>query len=188
MIIMLKSLIQMRRAYRALTPVKIPREEIENVAELVALAPSCNNNQPWRFLFVQDETKRQEVVNSLNRGNMWAKNASLIIAVFSKPDLDCQISDRDPYFTFDTGMATAYLILLLTEMGLVAHPIAGYNPVTAKEVLNIPSEMSLITLIIVGKHTEEIPEELSEKQRLIEKKRPIRKSLSEFIFFDTYSE
>ena len=90
--IMLKSLIQMRRAYRALTPVKIPREEIENVAELVALAPSCNNSQPWRFLFVQDETKLQEVVNSLNRGNTWAKNASLIIAVFSKPDLDCQIS------------------------------------------------------------------------------------------------
>lgn len=184
---MLDSLIHSRRAYRALTPKTISREEIEKVAELVSLAPSCMNNQPWRFLFVQDTVKLQELVNTLNRGNLWAKSASLIIAVFSKADLDCQISDRDPYFTFDTGMATAYLILLLTEMGLVAHPIAGFNSIIAKKVLNIPAEMSLITLIIVGKHTDIFPEEMNEKQRLTEQQRPKRKSTNEFIFYDSYS-
>jgi nitroreductase len=185
---MLESIIRSRRAYRALEPRIISQEEIEKIAELVSLAPSCNNNQPWRFIFVQDSRKLQELTACLSRGNQWAKNASLIVAVFSKADLDCQIQNRDPYFTFDTGMATAYLILLLTEIGLVAHPIAGFNLEDSKKVLQIPTNMSLITLIIVGKHTQDIPELLSEKQRISEINQPKRNPLSEFTYFDVYSE
>ena len=102
--------------------------------------------------------------------------------------LDCQIPNRDPYFLFDTGMATAYLILLLTELGLVAHPIAGFDLDKAKEILHIPQDKSLITLIIVGKHTSEFPEEMSEKQQENEGKRPKRKSVEEFISFNQYSD
>jgi nitroreductase len=185
---MLESLIRLRRAFRALEPEIISKEEIEKIAELVGLAPSCNNNQPWRFIFVQDSIKLQELTTCLSRGNKWAQNASLIVAVFSKADIDCQIQNREPYFTFDTGIATAYLILLLTEMGLVAHPIAGFNLEDAKKVLQIPNDMSLITLIIVGKQTQVIPDLLSEKQRINEETRPERKLPKEFIYFNAYRE
>jgi len=185
---MLDSLIRSRRAYRALEPVEIPSEDIKRIAELVSLSPSCMNNQPWRFVFVQNPTVLQSVFSALTRGNAWAKNASMIVAVHSEASLDCQISGRDPYFLFDTGMATAYLILLLSEMGLVAHPIAGFDLNKTKEILKIPKDNSLITLIIVGKHTSEFPEEMSEKQRETEGRRPKRKSIKEFISFDTYSE
>ena len=183
---MLRSLIKSRRAYRALKKVEITQDQIDEIIEYIKLAPSCFNNQPWRFIFIRDE-KLKEVFSALNKGNAWAKNGSMIVAVISKPEFDCQIKEREPYFMFDTGMATAYLILLLTELGLVAHPIAGFNPVQAKEILQIPADMSLITLVVVGTHTTFLPEELSESQRNSEGKRPMRKSNEEIAFFNSYT-
>ena len=89
----------------------------------------------------------------------------MIIAVFSKLEKDCIIGER-LYYLFDVGIATAFIILRATELGLVAHPIAGFNEEKAKIVLEIPNEMRLITLIIIGKHSKEINPVLSESMKL----------------------
>lgn len=184
----LEHLVNQRRAYRALESVEITKELIEKAARVAQLAPSCNNNQPWRFIFVYEKEQLTKLQNkSLDKGNAWAKAASLIIAVFSKVDVDCVIGERQ-YFLFDTGMATAFIILYLTEQGLVAHPIAGFNPEVAKKLLNLPDEMQLITLIIVGKKTETIPDFFREHQKKNEVERPKRKLLNEFIYMNRYTE
>ncbi|MFX0050313.1 MAG: nitroreductase family protein [Candidatus Hodarchaeota archaeon] len=187
----LENLIRKRRAYRALEPIKISKEIIEKAATLSQLAPSCMNNQPWRFIFVHDPETLKDLLKALSRGNqVWNRNSTIIIAVFSKPDLDCVIGPKKDrtYYQFDTGMATAFMILYLTELDLVAHPMAGFDPVKAKEILRIPEEMELITLIGVGKKTNIIPEDFSENQKKTEFERPKRKPLSDFVFFNTYKE
>ncbi|MHA1350229.1 MAG: nitroreductase family protein, partial [Promethearchaeota archaeon] len=80
------------------------------------------------------------------------------------------------------------IILRATELGLVAHPIAGFDETSAKEILGIPNAMRLITLIIVGKHSKEVNPVLSESMRLGEKQRPPRKAIDEFIYIDKYKE
>ncbi len=122
----------------------------------------------------------------VSRGNKWVQLSSMIIAVFSKPEDDCQIRDRI-YHQFDVGMATANLILRATELGLIAHPIAGFSPKKVRETLNIPDEYSVITLVIIGKKSKDIHSYLSEDQSEKEKNRPPRKSLDEFIFHNVYS-
>jgi nitroreductase len=124
---------------------------------------------------------------ALSAGNEWARAASMIIAVFTKPELDCLVKDRK-YYLYDTGMATAAMILRATELGLVAHPIAGFSPKKTRQILNIPEEMEVITLIIVGKHSEEISPVLSEKQITAEKERPPRLPFSEFAYRNRYRE
>ena len=47
-----KEAIMTRRAYRSFVPVTITRELVEDLAGAAGLAPSCNNNQPCRFVFV----------------------------------------------------------------------------------------------------------------------------------------
>ncbi len=81
-------------------------------------------------------------------------------------------------------MATAFMILRATELGLVAHPIAKFNKDAVKEVLGTPEEMRLITLVIVGKRSETISPLLSEKQVEREKKRPERVFLEEFAYMN----
>jgi len=182
-----KEAIQTRRAYRSLAPEEITEELIRDLAKRVQLAPSCMNNQPWRLIFVHNPSRLEQLFTALSSGNKWAEKASMIIAVFSKPENDCMIKGRN-YFLFDTGLAISLLVLRATELNLVAHPIAGFDEQKAKEILNIPNEMTLITLVIVGKHSEEINPVLSDNMKLGEKQRPPRKPLEEFIFINDYKE
>lgn len=180
-----KEAIQKRRAYRSLDPVEITEELVTDLASCAQLSASCNNNQSWRFVFVYDHEMLQKMHEVFPKGNAWAKSASMIIAVLSKKEYDCVIGDR-VYHQFDTGMATAFLILRATELGLVAHPIAGYSPEKTREILAIPQDVEVITLVIVGKHSKIISPVLSEKQILGEKQRPERFPLQKFMFLNHY--
>jgi len=178
-----KQAINERRAYRSLEPVKITEELIRELGESIQLAPSCFNNQPARFIFVYEPETLKKMHSALSKNNQWAQFASMIIAVFSRKEYDCLVKGRE-YYLFDTGIATAFLILRATELGLVAHPIGGYDEAKAKEVLEIPNDMTVITLILVGKHSETINPVLSEKQAESEHKRPERLPLEKMIYIN----
>jgi nitroreductase len=64
-------------------------------------------------------------------------------------------------------MASMNLMLQATESGLIAHPIAGFKQAPIKDVLDIPSDFTLITLIILGYPAKDASL-LSEKHRLEE--------------------
>lgn len=179
--------INKRRAYRSLEPVKITDELIQDLAEKAQLAASCFNNQPWRYIFVYEPEMLERLHEALSQGNEWAQKASMIIAVISKKEYDCVIRDR-LYYQFDTGMATENLILRATELGLVAHPIAGFSPKKTREILGIPDDTEVITLVIVGKHSKKINPVLSEKQVEAEKQRPKRMPLENFVYKNKYGE
>jgi nitroreductase len=182
-----KEAILKRRAYRSLDPVEITDELIRDLAGCAQLSASCFNNQPWRFVFVYAPDMLKKMHEALSSGNEWARSASLIIAVLSKKEFDCVIKDR-VYHQFDTGMATAFLILRATELGLVAHPIAGYSPKKTRDILGIPEDLEVITLVNVGKHSTSINPLLSEKQVETEKTRPERFPLEKFVYINKYQD
>ncbi|MCK5260650.1 MAG: nitroreductase family protein [Thermoplasmatales archaeon] len=138
-------------------------------------------------MFVYDPKVLKEMHEALSPGNEWANDASMIIVVFSKKEDDCVIRDRE-YYLFDTGMATGSLILRATELGLVAHPIAGYSPKKIREILGISDDHNVVTLVIVGKHSEKISPILSDKQAEAENKRPERIPLDKFVYINMYEE
>ncbi|MFX0033303.1 MAG: nitroreductase family protein [Candidatus Hodarchaeota archaeon] len=177
--------IKKRRSYRSLDSVEISDEMLIDFAKVVQMAPSCMNKQPWNLIFVRDKNKLKELFMTLTPGNKWVEKASLIIAIFSKKEDDCLIKDR-LYYLFDNGLAVSLLILRATELGLIAHPIAGFNEDQAKGVLNIPDDNLLITLIIIGRHSTEINPVLSESMKLGEKQRPPRKPLDQFVFLNEF--
>lgn len=183
----LHEIVQQRRAYRSFEPVQITDELIQDLAEHARLSPSCFNNQPWRYVFVQDPEVLKSIFGTMSKNNDWTRLSSMIIAVFSKPDMDCIIKDR-LYYLFDTGMATAFLILRAWDLGLVAHPIAGFDPKKVKDILGLPEEMMLIALVIVGKKKEAIDPTLTEKQAAQEKQRPDRIPFEKFVYINRYHE
>jgi len=174
-----------RRAYRSLEPMEIAEELIRDLAQNAQLAPSCFNNQPTRFVFVHEPERLKNLHEALSEGNKWASVASMIVAVFSRREDDCLIKDRE-YHQFDCGLAAAFLILRATELGFVAHPIAGFSPRKTREILGIPEEYKVITLIIVGKHADKLSPILSEEQAAWEKQRPARKRFEEFAFLNQF--
>ena len=179
--------IQLRRAYRSLDPVEITDDLINDLATSASLAPSCFNNQPWRFVFVKDQAVLGEMHTALSRTNTWVKDASMMIAVFSREDDDCKVRGRI-YNNFDTGMATAFLILRATERGLVAHPIAGYREKNVKKILRIPEDMQVITLVNIGRRSDALHDTLTEDQKKREKERPQKLPFEKFTYIDRYVE
>jgi len=172
--------INRRRAYRSLDPIAISEETIQELGRAAILAATCFNNQPGRFVFVTDPAVLEEMRAVMTKSNVWTLNASMIIAVFSNVEYDCRIKGRD-YFLFGTGMQTAQLILRATDLGLVAHPIGGFDEEKVKTTLGIPAEMTVITLVIVGKKSDSVSPLLNEGQVEREKNRPERLTPQRFM-------
>ena len=178
--------INKRRANRSFDPIEVTDDLIHKLASVAQIAPSCFNSQPWRFIFIYGKENIEKILPALTKQNqVWIQHASLIIAVFCKVDEDCVIKERE-YYLFDTGLASAFIILRATELGLIAHPIAGFDEQKAKQLLKILENMRLITFINIGKKSEIINPDLSEPQKLGEMQRPPRKALPEFVFINQY--
>ncbi len=177
--------IRARRAKRALSDRPIEDEKVAALVEAVRLAPSCFNNQPWRIVVCKGAEALASVKATLSKGNVWATRAPVIMIVAAKPPDDCQLSDKRDYFLFSTGLGIGQLVLRATELGLVAHPIAGYDPLKAKAAFGIPDEFVIITLVIVGYGGGD-DALLSAKQRESEAVRPERKPVGENFFLDKW--
>lgn len=175
-----------RRAYRALDPIEIPDETVRELAGAAQLMPSCFNNQPWRFVFARSPEALERMRRALNKGNEWAHRASTIVAAFARREHDCLIKERE-YYLFDLGMAVSAMLLRATEMGLVAHPIAGYDPDEVRRALGIPDDCMVITLIIIGKKSDDLSA-LSEWQAAQEPQRPVRLPLETIYSIDRFDE
>lgn len=181
-----KEALEKRRAYRALGPEEISDELIKELAGAARLMPSCFNNQPWRFVFCRSAAALEKVHGCLSQNNDWAKKAPLIIAAFARKDYDCIVKERE-YYLFDLGMGVASLALRATELGLVAHPIAGFDNEKARTELGIPGGNMVLTLIIVGKKIDDLSA-LTPKQAEGEPQRPPRLALENIYGVDAYNE
>ncbi len=138
-----------RRAYRILSERPVPEDAVRRILEAGTLAPSCYNNQPWR-LVAATGSALVALRAALSEGNAWATRAPLIVAVAVRESDDCRLDDGRDYALFDAGLCTMNMVIQATAEGLVAHPIAGYNPKKAKAALGIPKDHVLITLVVVA--------------------------------------
>ncbi len=176
--------IEIRRAKRALSEEKIPEEVVKRIMTAATYAPSCFNNQPWRFLVVTDGKRLEDMHAALSGGNYWAKKAPVMVAVITKPDLDAELSDRRAYAILGCGMAKENLMLQAFKEGLIAHGMAGFDPFVVKEKFSIPEEFIVIALIAIGYPGDE--SHLNEKHLKMEHSPRDRKPESEVICYNAW--
>jgi nitroreductase len=176
--------IEQRRVKRALSTEKIPDEIIRRIMTAATYAPSCQNNQSWRFLVATEEGALSKVHEALSSGNYWARKAPLVVLVATKHDLDCRLSDGRDYAFFDTGLAAENLILQAESEGLHAHPMAGFDPLSLKQSFQIPDDYTVITLIAIGRPGDD--SHLSDKHRTLENGPRERKPASEVISYNQW--
>jgi len=177
--------IRARRAKRAISDRPVEEDKIEALVEAARLSASCSNNQPWRIIVSKGEESLKTVKDALSKGNVWATRAPVILVVSAKVGDDCALSDRRDYYLFSTGLAIGQLLLRATELGLIAHPIAGYDPLKIKQALGIPEEYVLITLVMVAYYGGD-QSLMSDKQKALEPERPERKPMGENFFLDRW--
>lgn len=176
--------IEKRRARRALSEDGIPQETLQRIMTAATYAPSCANNQSWRFLVATGPEALAKVHSALTGGNYWAKKAPVIVVVATKADLDCQSSDGRDYAFYDCGLAAENLILQAVTEGLYAHPMAGYDPLKIKEDFGVPDTYTVLNLIAIGYPGN--ADHLNDKHKASETSERLRKPQEEVICYDQW--
>ncbi|CEF51246.1 nitroreductase family protein [Lactococcus garvieae] len=80
-----------RHAVKTFDGKKIPTVDVKQIISAASLAPSAHNIQPWHFVIVESEQKRQELLSVVHGKNgQQVKEAGAVIAIFS----DTNLSER----------------------------------------------------------------------------------------------
>lgn len=140
-----------RTARRSISTEPLTAAVVDELIEAARLTPSCYNKQPWRFLFLQGEEaleKGREALAEPNRA--WAGRAPLLVVGYSQRESDCVLPDGRAYHEFDLGMSVMNLILAATHLGLVARPMAGFNPAGIKEAFGLEEADEPLVMVAIG--------------------------------------
>lgn len=165
---------------RAMSGEPISNEELMSLFEAARWAPSCFNNQSWRFVYAKRDTSHwQTFLDLLTDSNKsWCGRAAALVVVVSKTTFDHNGKPSRTH-SFDTGAAWENLALQGSSMGFVVHGMAGFDHEKARQVLNIPDDHDVEAMIAIGRPGNK--EDLNEKQQAQEFPSD-RKKLSEIIF------
>jgi nitroreductase len=161
----------------------VSKDELMTLFEAARWAPSASNIQPWRFIYAIRDTLEFETLFSLlaDFNKDWCARAGALIVTISKTTRETSkggVAENKTH-SLDTGAAWENFALQASSMGLVAHGMAGFDYVLAKEKLSIPDEYKVEMMIAVGKpgKVEDLPDALREREAPSD-----RKPLKEIIF------
>lgn len=131
----------------------IEADKITAIIEAAHWAPSCFNEQPWRFIVCNRHRKEvpwQYAVSCLApRNQLWAKDAPLLIMACAVEEFSYNGS-ANRWAQYDTGAASENICLQASSMGLFAHQMGGFDAERAHEVFKIPRQITPMAMIAVG--------------------------------------
>ena len=167
-----------RRAQRAFDPREVPAETQELLWRAVSVAPSHGNVQSVRLLVAQSKAARQAVAGALSEGNRnWAPAAPLLVALASMPGhehADAYGEER-AIWSFHAGIAAGNLMAQATALGLIAHPMAGFDEAAVGGAFGAPHELRILVVFAIGfpGPVESLPEDLQRRERREQRRQPL---------------
>ena len=172
-----------RRSVRAFKQEPIPREDLDRIFEIVRLAPSAYNAQPWRFIVATDAALRAQL-GAASYGQKQVTSAPAVIvlytdmkAVLEKVDdimhpgmpADQRASaaagfrgsfasktdaEREQWGASQGYIALGYLLLAASSSGYATSPMLGFQPDKVKAILGLPDHVSVPALVSIGRGDE----------------------------------
>lgn len=166
----------------------ISEQDLMTLFEAAHWAPSSFNSQPWRFIYARRETPQwSRLFNLLVPMNQsWAVRASALVALVSAttaqpPGAPGPIPSYS--HSLDAGAAWAYLALQAMQLGWYAHAMAGWDVEHAAEVLNVPDNFRVETVIAIGRIGDKsvLPPPLQDREKPNDR-RPVDQLVMEGLF------
>lgn len=161
----------------------VSRGQLAALLEAARWAPSCNGDEPWRYL-IWDRKREpegwQKAFDCLSENNKkWVKNVPLLM-LSCAGSIFAHSGKPNRYGPHDTGAASVCLALQGAALGLAVHQMGGYDPAKARAAFSIPEEYTPMAMIAVGYQAS--PEVLDEETRQKELKPRTRMPLASHFF------
>ena len=173
-----------RRSVRAYEPAPIPAADLDAILDVVRLAPSAFNVQPWRFVVVETpELKARLAEAAFNQRQVHSAPAVIVLYTDMEdalanldevvhPGLDEQgragtlatirkifgaqsEAERETWAAGQGYIALGYLLLAAESHGYQTSPMTGFNADAVKELLGLPAHVRVPALVAIGHGTED---------------------------------
>ncbi|MEF8873873.1 MAG: nitroreductase family protein [Candidatus Thermoplasmatota archaeon] len=151
-----------RCSVRNFTEREVEEDKFEEIIETGQRAPSAGNMQPYSFIVIRDEVKREELYELSEKQN-WVKEAPLLIYI-------CVDLRRDKRFhqyfdvewvessgigglllpIIDTSLAAQNMVTAAEMLGLGSVFVGNIDPWKGEEVLDLPDDVYPLVLLCVG--------------------------------------
>jgi nitroreductase len=166
----------------------VEKGKILAMLEAARWAPSCFNDQPRYFLVFDgsDAAALGRARDCLVEGNAWARQAPVLMLSVARDTFE-KNGKPNRWAQHDTGLATENLLLEAVELGLAAHPMAGYDSGRAGTEFGIPEGFTSIAMIAIGYPYQAQLEDLDEKLRGKELASRDRKPIGEIAFAGSWN-
>ena len=149
---MFMDLIRQRRSIRKFSDQEIETDKIELLKEAALRPPSSMGSNPWEFVFVNDQQLLAKLAKAKPHGSGFISDARLGIVVCADPE-------KSGVWIEDTSIAAIYIQLAAASLGLGScwiqirermHDDMKSAESYIAEVLNIPSNFKVETMLAIG--------------------------------------
>ncbi len=155
-----KELVLKRRSVRSYKSKPVEEEKLKRVLNAGRMAPSAGNRQAWKFIVVTDEDKRQKLVEICGGQSFVGEAPVVIAAVGLDPErtMTCEV----PAYAVDVSIAVDHMTLAAAAEDLGTCWIGYFYQDQAKELLDVPDDAKIVTLLPLG-YPDDEPKEKSRK-------------------------
>jgi len=156
---MFLSLVQKRRSIRQYSERPVEKEKIDLLMEAALRSPSSRGFNPWEFIVVTDRDLLEKLSKAKTHGASFLKNAPLGIVVCADPE-KCDV------WIEDASIASILLHLAAESLELGScwiqirmrmHDQTKTSQEYVQELLNIPGNLNVESMIAIGYPAESKP-------------------------------
>lgn len=127
---------------------EVTGEQITALLEAARWAATWGHRQPVRFIVgLRGDETFDKICAALKKGNRYARAAGALVLVSADEGTDERTA---VYAAVDVGAAIAQLTIEAVSRGLIAHPMAGFLPDSARAEFAIPEGVRPLAVVAVG--------------------------------------
>ncbi len=174
-------MVKERRSVRIYKNREIPDDKLNTVLEAVQWSPSWGNTQCWEIVITKNIKIKEQLQKTLTSKNPATKSIMMAPVVltlcarlessgFYKKEPHTKFGD---WFMFDVGIISQSIVLTAHSLGLGTVIVGSFDQNKAKDVLNVPETIEVVTIIPMG-----FPAKIS--------KAPKRRDIKEFTHIEVF--
>ncbi len=149
-----KKAINKRRSIRKYKDKKISKKIIKELLESARMAPSAKNIQSHRYFIIDNKETIEKLAKKGAFRQPFVSTAPLIIVCCADPSEypeRTKIDDSSIHYAYiDLSIATSFLVLRATELGIGTVFVAHIYRDKIRKILNIPKNYIIPFLIAAG--------------------------------------
>lgn len=195
--LMVTDAITTRHSIRNFIQEPIPKEDLRKILDLVRLAPSAWNLQPWR-LHVITNTELKGKLQEAAYGQQQVTSAPAVIMVCSdmedvitnltetihpgvteeKKESEIAnlsslfgsmgVEERGQWGLTQTNIALGFLLIAVQGLGYASVPMLGFDQIKVRELLHLPEHVKFAAMVPIGRaDAEGYPHHRHELERIV---------------------